>query len=68
VSEDEFAVILSREEFLKFFFEDLELPNMVQKFLENTETLRIKGLGTSSMATLRGSTLKAATSNRWPGK
>lgn len=38
VTEDEFAVVLSREEFLKYFFEDLELPNMVQRFLENTES------------------------------
>jgi uncharacterized sporulation protein YeaH/YhbH (DUF444 family) len=45
VSEDEFAVVLSREEFLKFFFEDLELPNMVQKFLENTETFENKRAG-----------------------
>jgi uncharacterized protein len=45
VTEDEFAVVLSREEFLKFFFEDLELPNMVQKFLENTETFENKRAG-----------------------
>lgn len=45
VTEDEFAVILSREEFLKYFFEDLELPNMVQKFLENTETFENRRAG-----------------------
>jgi uncharacterized sporulation protein YeaH/YhbH (DUF444 family) len=45
VSEDEFAVVLSREEFLKYFFEDLELPNMVQKFLENTDTFENKRAG-----------------------
>lgn len=45
VSEDEFAVVLSREEFLKYFFEDLELPNMVQKFLENTESFENKRAG-----------------------
>lgn len=36
VTEDEFTVVLSREEFLKYFFDDLALPNMVKKFMENT--------------------------------
>jgi uncharacterized sporulation protein YeaH/YhbH (DUF444 family) len=45
VTEDEFAVVLSREEFLKYFFEDLELPNMVQRFLENTESFENKRAG-----------------------
>ena len=36
VTEDEFTVVLSREEFLKYFFDDLALPNMVKKLMENT--------------------------------
>ncbi len=36
ITQDEFVVILSREEFLKYFFEDLELPNMVKKYMEST--------------------------------
>jgi len=36
VTEDDFVVILSREEFLQFFFDDLELPNLVKKFLQET--------------------------------
>lgn len=36
VTEDDFTVVLSREEFLKYFFDDLELPNLVKKFMENT--------------------------------
>lgn len=36
ITEDDFVVILSRDEFLKYFFEDLELPNMVKKYMEST--------------------------------
>jgi uncharacterized protein len=36
VTEDDFVVILSRDEFLQFFFDDLELPNLVKKFLQET--------------------------------
>lgn len=36
VTEDDFVVILSREEFLKYFFDDLELPNMVKKHMAST--------------------------------
>lgn len=36
ITQDDFVVILSREEFLKYFFEDLELPNMVKKYMEST--------------------------------
>ena len=35
-TEDEFSVILSREEFLQYFFDDLELPNLVKEFMEST--------------------------------
>lgn len=35
-TEDEFTVILSREEFLQYFFDDLELPNLVKEFMEST--------------------------------
>jgi uncharacterized sporulation protein YeaH/YhbH (DUF444 family) len=34
-SEDDFIFELSREEFMNYFFEDLELPNMVKKQLES---------------------------------
>ncbi len=36
ITQDDFVVILSRDEFLKYFFEDLELPNMVKKYMEST--------------------------------
>lgn len=36
ITQDDFMVILSRDEFLKYFFDDLELPNMVKKYMEST--------------------------------
>jgi len=45
VTQDDFVVILSREEFLKYFFEDLELPNMVKKYMESTTTYRQQRAG-----------------------
>ncbi len=38
---DEFAFQLSRDEFLDFMFEDLELPNMVKKQLKNSESVKL---------------------------
>jgi len=41
---DEFVFDLSRQEFLDFMFEDLELPNLVKKQLKETESFKyIKG-------------------------
>ncbi len=41
---DEFVFEISRQEFLDFMFEDLELPNLVKKQLKETETFKyIKG-------------------------
>lgn len=45
VTEDDFTVVLSREEFLKYFFEDLALPNMVKKFMESTVSYNMKRAG-----------------------
>jgi uncharacterized protein len=44
-SEDDFVVILSREEFLDYFFEDLELPDMVKRYMESTVTFKNKRSG-----------------------
>lgn len=38
--EDEFAFEISREEFLQFFFEDLELPDLVKKELATMEEMK----------------------------
>ncbi|WP_439882311.1 YeaH/YhbH family protein [Pontibacter sp. MBLB2868] len=44
-TEDEFTVVLSREEFLKYFFDDLALPNMVKKLMDSTENFEMKRAG-----------------------
>ncbi len=45
---DDFIFELSREEFLQFFFEDLELPNLVKtKLASITETQRVRAGHTS---------------------
>ncbi len=44
-TEDGFVVVLSREEFLRFFFDDLELPNMVKKFMENVDSFENRRAG-----------------------
>ncbi len=44
-TEDEFSVILSREEFLRYFFEDLELPNLVKTYMESTEQFSTRRAG-----------------------
>jgi uncharacterized protein len=36
-SEDDFEFVLNQEEFMDYFFEDLELPNMVKKSLKKTK-------------------------------
>tara|TARA_R110002072_G_scaffold186415_1_gene343287 strand:- start:628 stop:1914 length:1287 start_codon:yes stop_codon:yes gene_type:complete len=39
-SEDNFAFEISKDEFLELFFEDLKLPNLVQKELKQLETVK----------------------------
>ena len=57
--EEEFAFTLSREEFLKYFFEDLALPNLVEKKLGEIPETKNKKAGfttsgsSSSMHVLR---------------
>jgi uncharacterized sporulation protein YeaH/YhbH (DUF444 family) len=45
IGEDQFEIIISRKEFLKYFFDDLELPNLVKKHLESTEEFEYKRAG-----------------------
>ncbi|GJM59574.1 YeaH/YhbH family protein [Persicobacter diffluens] len=47
VTEDGFTVIISRDEFLHYFFEDLELPNLLKKYMEQTEATKLKRAGYS---------------------
>ena len=44
-TEDDFSVVLSREEFLQYFFDDLELPNLVKEFLESTVNYKNRRAG-----------------------
>ena len=44
-TEDDFVVILSREEFIKYFFDDLELPNLVKKYMQSTVSFRNQRAG-----------------------
>lgn len=43
--EDEFSFTLTRDEFLDFFFEDLELPDMVKKSLKEIKKTKFKRAG-----------------------
>ena len=45
ISEDEFSVVLSRDEFLKYFFEDMELPNLLKKYMEKTDDFKNRRAG-----------------------
>ena len=44
-TEDDFVITLDREEFLQYFFQDLELPNMVKKYLESVVNFKRKRAG-----------------------
>lgn len=43
--EDEFIFTLTREEFIKYFFEDLELPDLIERELAEMEALKTKRAG-----------------------
>lgn len=47
ITEDEFSVSISREEFLDYFFSDLELPDMVKKHLNTIVDFKQKRAGYS---------------------
>lgn len=47
-TEDEFTVTISRDEFLDYFFSDLELPDMVKKHLNSIVDWKRKRAGYSS--------------------
>ena len=46
--EDDFLFVLSREEFLDIFFEDLELPDLVKRTLREVDTVEPKRAGFST--------------------
>lgn len=43
--EEDFIVELTKDEFLQYFFQDLELPDMIKKFLESTNDYKLKRSG-----------------------
>lgn len=43
--EDDFTFSITREEFLKYFFDDLELPDLVKKEMASTDEMRRKRAG-----------------------
>jgi len=49
--EDEFTFALSREEFLDIYFEDLELPDLIQKDLKEIKSFQYKRAGYSLSGT-----------------
>ena len=51
VTEDEFVINISREEFLEYFFDDLELPDMVKKHLNTIVDFKQKRAGFSNQGT-----------------
>ena len=53
--EDDFLFILSRDEVLEFFFEDLELPDMVKLNLKETVTYKPHRVGFTTSGTPRDS-------------
>ncbi len=50
-SEDDFVFQLSREEFMNYFFEDLELPNMVKTQLTSTTDFKSQRAGYKTSGT-----------------
>jgi uncharacterized sporulation protein YeaH/YhbH (DUF444 family) len=51
LNEDEFGFQLSREEFLNYFFEDLELPNLVKTQLASTTDFKSQRAGYTTSGT-----------------
>ncbi len=49
--EDDFQFALSRDEFLDLFFEDLELPDLVKKELQELETVKQRRAGFTTAGT-----------------
>lgn len=45
VGEDEFVISISKEEFLNYFFDDLELPDLAKKYLMSEDAKKFKRHG-----------------------
>ena len=51
INEDDFAFELTREEFMNYFFEDLELPNMIKTQLTSTNEYKNQRAGYNTSGT-----------------
>lgn len=51
ITEDEFTISISREEFLEYFFDDLELPDMIKKHLNSVVDFKQKRAGFTNAGT-----------------
>ena len=51
ITEDDFTISISREEFLEYFFDDLELPDMVKKHLNSVVDFKQKRAGFTNAGT-----------------
>lgn len=51
ITEDEFTISISKDEFLDFFFQDLELPDLVKKHLDSIVDFKQKRAGYSNQGT-----------------
>lgn len=51
VTEDDFVINISKEEFLEYFFDDLELPDMVKEHLNTIVNFKQKRAGFSNQGT-----------------
>jgi hypothetical protein len=51
ISEDEFTITINKDEFLDYFFEDLELPDLVKKHFNTITKNKLKKSGYSNQGT-----------------
>jgi hypothetical protein len=51
ITEDDFVITISREEFLDYFFDDLELPDMIKKHLNSVVDFKQKRAGFTNAGT-----------------
>jgi uncharacterized sporulation protein YeaH/YhbH (DUF444 family) len=67
ITEDDFIFELSREEFMNYFFEDLELPHLVKTQLTATTDFKNQRAGYNMTARPPTSTCCARCAARWAG-
>lgn len=61
--EDEFVFTLSREEFFEFFFEDLELPDLIKTSLKETQAVKPHRAGYATSGTANNLNIRRTMAN-----